>query len=275
MPELPEVETIRIGLKKWLIGQSITEIQVMEPRLRYMVDSKKLNQLLLGGQICKISRRSKYLIIHLHQKNCLIIHLGMTGQLLQSRNGAPLQSHDHVLFKLEKGLQLRFRDPRRFGLIDAMIEADIDTHRFFKSLGIEPLSKGCNPFYLKKISEGSRKPIKNFIMDTHRIAGIGNIYANEALYKAGIRPTKESRKISIDEWKKLTRAIKQVLKKAIQEGGTTLNDFVNSEGQEGYFQVSLQVYGKENHSCPKCQKKIRKVTLVNRSTFFCPGCQNE
>jgi len=273
MPELPEVETIRRSLEKVILGKRIHEVKIRVPRLRYPIDSNKIIPLLCGQRIEKIERRSKYLLIHLQSSNCLIIHLGMSGQLLMLPLRDPLTDHDHVLFLLDNELQLRFRDPRRFGLVDVLEKEEISTHKYFEKMGVEPLSKACNGLYLFKKSRGLKKPVKNFLMDSHQIAGIGNIYANEALYLAGIRPTKPVGQLNLYSWKKLTRSFKQVLRNAIKKGGTTINDFINSNGEKGYFQVSLKIYGKEGEPCSQCEKRIRRKVLAGRSTFYCPSCQ--
>ncbi|MEW6126227.1 MAG: bifunctional DNA-formamidopyrimidine glycosylase/DNA-(apurinic or apyrimidinic site) lyase [Acidobacteriota bacterium] len=273
MPELPEVETVRRSLELLLPARTIVEISVREPRLRVTVDEDRLNELILQRQVERLTRRAKYLIVHFTEGSCLILHLGMTGQLLILSAHEPLDKHDHVILTLDNGLHLRFRDPRRFGCVIAIEQSQLDEHATLRQLGVEPLLENFTPEYLFRRSRKSKKPVKNFIMDQQIVVGVGNIYASEALFLAGIHPLREAGRITLKRYEKLHAAIIQVLQEAIALGGTTIDDFRNSDGTSGYFQQKLRVYGRKGEPCPSCQTPIRSQVLAGRSTFFCPKCQ--
>lgn len=273
MPELPEVETIRQALDNHLPGKRIKRILVRDARLRWPVDETRLKQLVVGEQVVAVRRRAKYLLIGLKQESTLIIHLGMSGRLLLLSESLPFEKHDHIIFHFDDKKELRFRDPRRFGLIDAIPPDGIATYPRLVNLGVEPLASDTSAEKLFAKAQNLKKPIKNLLMDSNFIVGVGNIYANEALFHAGIHPGMPSNQISIDDWQRLFNAIQKVLKEAIRKGGTTLNDFVDSNGETGYFQLLLAVYGKEGQKCSNCGAQIEKFVQVGRSTFFCPVCQ--
>jgi formamidopyrimidine-DNA glycosylase len=273
MPELPEVETVRRSLLATLPGRAVTEIRVREARLRVPADADRLSELIAGRRVTDLSRRAKYLIIHFDNGSRLLVHLGMTGQLLLVAGSAPVDKHDHVIFSLDDGLELRFRDPRRFGMVVALDESALGGYAPLSRLGPEPLAADCKGDYLFKRSRGSKKPVKNFLMDQQVIVGVGNIYASESLFLAGIHPLRPAGRISRARFERLMAAIKRVLRAAIRQGGTTLSDFRDSEGNAGYFQVALQVYGRQGEPCRACQTKIRAQVVAGRSTFFCPQCQ--
>lgn len=273
MPELPEVETVRRSLEMALPGHIITDICVREPRLRFTVNEAELTDLILRRKVVALRRRAKYLIIHFSKGSCLIVHLGMTGQVLILPAAAPLDKHDHVVFTLDDGLELRFRDPRRFGCIIATKEENLHAHAALKNLGPEPLADEFTPEYLFRRSRKSKKPVKTFVMDQQILVGIGNIYASEALFLAGIHPLRAAGRISLARWQKLHAAIRQVLEEAIALGGTTIDDFRNSDGSSGYFQQKLRAYGRKGEPCPNCQRAIRSQIIAGRSTFYCPRCQ--
>ncbi len=273
MPELPEVETVRRSLEMALPGRTVTAIQVRELRLRFLVDEDRLNALIANQRVEKLTRRAKYVIAHFTGGNCLVMHLGMTGQLLILSPSHPLNKHDHVIFTLDNQMELRFRDPRRFGSIAAVEEAQLYEHDSLKHLGLEPLSEEFTPDYLFKRSRKSKKPVKNFIMDQQVIVGVGNIYASESLFLAGIHPLRAAGRISLTRWQKLHATIRQVLEEAITQGGTTLNDFRDSDGTSGYFQKLLRAYGRKGEACINCQTPIRSQVVAGRSTFYCPKCQ--
>lgn len=275
MPELPEVETVRRALGKHLPGRRIERVLVRDHRLRWPVDEKKLRRLIVGREIISISRRAKYLLIHLSRQNTLIMHLGMSGKILFYADPAPFEKHDHVIFYFDNGSELRFRDTRRFGMVDAIPASEIKTYPRFVHLGFEPLARTTTAEKLFEKAKRLQKPIKNLIMDANFIVGVGNIYASEALFHAGIHPSVSSGKLSLKHWQKLFAEIQSVLKRAIKKGGTTLNDFVNSDGEIGYFQLSLTVYGREGEKCSKCGSIIERFVQVGRSTFFCPQCQKK
>lgn len=273
MPELPEVETIRRGLLQHLLGQTLRAAAIRDSRLRRPVPVRALRQAVKGAQVIGIQRRAKYLLINLDRGQTVIMHLGMSGRVLLLERGMPIDKHDHVIIALTSGSELRFRDPRRFGLIDVCPTDHLTVYPPFRGLGPEPLAKEsiAGTLYLRVAK--SRKPIKNLLMDAGFLAGIGNIYANEALYRARVHPERLGADLSLAEWQGIFAAVRDVLMAAIEVGGTTLNDFMNTNGEAGYFQLSLAVYGREGEACGACGGRIRRTVLAGRGTFFCPVCQ--
>ncbi|MCH7677865.1 bifunctional DNA-formamidopyrimidine glycosylase/DNA-(apurinic or apyrimidinic site) lyase [candidate division KSB1 bacterium] len=274
MPELPEVETICRTLRKTLPGRKIDRIRVRDPRLRWPVDETRLQQLVLGQKVIDIDRRAKYLLIRFEQESRLVIHLGMSGRLLLLTESPPFEKHDHVIFYLDNNTELRFRDPRRFGMVDAIPPGGLETYPRFINLGVEPLAPETRSEALFEKCHNWKRPIKNLLMDGSFMVGVGNIYASESLFYAGIHPKKASNMLSKKDWANLFLSIQNVLNQAIEKGGTTLNDFVDSNGEVGYFQLSLAVYGREGQKCRRCQSLIERYVQVGRSTYFCPGCQD-
>jgi len=273
MPELPEVETIRRGLERVLIGQNIRQIKVHETRFRQPVNIAKLRKLVAGQRIAALHRRAKYLLCELENRAHLVIHLGMSGRLLYCQKTLPLQKHDHIQFVFNNGHELRFCDPRRFGMVDAVPPGGLPDYFHLQNLGPEPLSPPFNAAYLAARAQKLSRPIKNFLMDGAVVVGVGNIYASESLFRAGIHPKKPSGKLNSLEWKKLARAVRTTLKLAIAKGGTTFNDFHNSDGEMGYFQQELMVYDRAGEPCRVCRHKIHRVVQAGRSSFYCPRCQ--
>ncbi|MFQ5603895.1 MAG: bifunctional DNA-formamidopyrimidine glycosylase/DNA-(apurinic or apyrimidinic site) lyase [bacterium] len=273
MPELPEVETIRRALMKQLPGKRIKRIVVRDARLRWPVEEGKLRSLLVRQRIRDIQRRAKYLLVRFENENRLLLHLGMSGRILFLTKKAPLEKHDHVQFNLSGSAELRFRDPRRFGLVEAVTPEEFATHPRLVNLGVEPLDTQVDHRQLFGLAKNRKKPIKNLLMDANFMVGVGNIYANEALFFAGIHPATPVTLLGETDWKNLLQQIRSVLNAAIKQGGTTLNDFVNSDGETGYFQLSLAVYDREGKSCIRCHSKIERLVQVGRSSFFCPQCQ--
>lgn len=271
MPELPEVETVRAGLTGVVVGQTITAVNIYQGKLRYVVP-ENLPQLLAGRKVLGLDRRAKYLLLHV-TTGTVIIHLGMSGRICWQHDVQPIQKHDHVDFLFSNGGCLRFHDPRRFGLILWQEGSDTLEHRLLKNLGPEPLSNNFNANYLFAISRSKKRPIKTFLMDNHIVVGVGNIYANESLFKVGINPQRLAGDLSMLECEKLVLIVKDVLKAAIEAGGTTLQDFVNGHGAPGYFQQQLFVYGREGQPCFKCGTTLLKQRIGQRSAFFCPTCQ--
>jgi formamidopyrimidine-DNA glycosylase len=278
MPELPEVETLRRSLYPHLLGKRITALSVRDSRLRQPVDELVLQRGLIGHKVEEVWRRGKYLVVQCEQNRNLIIHLGMSGRLFLAKANEAAQLHEHVTFQLDDGKQLRFRDPRRFGLVDFCLQSRIDIEKAylpFQNLGIEPLSAEFTGDYLFRLSRGAKKPIKNFLMDGSRLVGVGNIYACESLYVAKIHPQKPAGKINLLDWKRLAKAVQEVLQKAIKAGGTTLNDFQDANGDRGYFQVRLRVYGRKGEACHRCKEPIQCKVMAGRSTYYCKGCQKK
>lgn len=272
MPELPEVETILNKLKPKLVNSIIHLATTRRRDLRFPFPNHFASQL-SGQKILSLTRRSKYLLFNLENNKTLIIHLGMTGRLYWCAKDRPLQKHDHVLFDFVNGEHLRFLDPRRFGFMDIENTKTLLESKFFKHLGVEPLENEFNATKLKRICESSRSPIKLTLMNAKHIVGVGNIYACEALFFAGIAPERISNSISEQECSKLVKAIKSTLTKSIQSGGTSFRDYVDVDEKPGLHQISLKVYGRENEPCRTCKSSIKRIQQTNRSTFYCPHCQ--
>ena len=270
MPELPEVETTRRGIEPHIIGQTIADVIVRNPKLRWPVPAD-LKEQLCQQVIRSVERRAKYLLIRT-DTGTLIIHLGMSGSLRVLEQEQAAQKHDHVDITFGNGVTLRYTDPRRFGAV-LWSSDDIHQHELLNKLGPEPLEDEFTAQRLFQLSRNKKQPVKTFIMDNHVVVGVGNIYANEALFKSGIRPDRACGKISRARYEKLTAAIKEVLAKAIEQGGTTLKDFVGGDGKPGYFKQELAVYGRKGESCVYCKCTIVEVRIGNRSTCYCKKCQ--
>jgi formamidopyrimidine-DNA glycosylase len=270
VPELPEVETTRRGIEPHVSGQRIRKVVVRERRLRWPV-SRDLEQQLLGQTIENVSRRGKYLLLRT-RAGSLIIHLGMSGSLRILPCATPPLKHDHLDIELDNRQCLRLRDPRRFGCV-FWTTADPLQHKLLKALGPEPLSEAFDADYLYALSRNRKVAIKQLIMNSHIVVGVGNIYANEALYLAGIRPGVAAGRLSKPRCRQLVDAIKTVLASAIQQGGTTLRDFTASDGNPGYFQLQLNVYGRGGEPCPRCGATIKQLHQGQRATYYCPRCQ--
>jgi len=274
MPELPEVEVLRASLEPHLRDRRIIGVRVWNAALRETVNKTKLERLAVGRRISTVQRKAKYLVVGLHTGDSIVVHLGMSGRLTLAEAGQERETHEHVAFFLDDGRKLRFRDPRRFGLVLALTQAEMETDRRLSGLGVEPLGGEFCGDRLRLLAKGRRGPVKSFLMNARLVAGVGNIYASEALHLAGIHPARSVARISQERWNRLADKVKLTLQRAIEEGGTTLNDFADGEGREGYFQVSLAVYGREGRPCLRCGKAIRRSVQVGRSTFYCPGCQH-
>lgn len=270
MPELPEVETTRRGIEPHLGKQIIHKLIVRQPSLRWPIP-KTLATILAGKQIHRVSRRAKYLLISV-DNGTLIIHLGMSGSLRILTTDEPAQKHDHVDLVLQSGKTLRYTDPRRFGAWLWTTE-NIECHTLLAALGPEPLSDAFDGDYLHTQSNNRRLAIKSFLMDSHVVVGVGNIYASESLFMAGIHPARAAGRTSLARYRTLANCVKEVLSNSIRQGGTTLRDFVNGDGKPGYFQQSLLVYGKAGTCCPKCGNIIKEIRIGQRSSFYCVRCQ--
>lgn len=270
MPELPEVETTRRGIEPHIRDQKVVRVTVRQPRLRWPVP-RGLSQKLAGKRIRSVGRRAKYLLLGFDH-GTLILHLGMSGSLRIVNAESPAGKHDHVDIVLESGQALRLTDPRRFGAV-LWTADEPQAHELLRSLGPEPLSNDFDADYLFQRSRGRKSSIKQYIMDGKIVVGVGNIYASESLYLAGINPKRAAGKVSRERYEKLTEAIRQVLAAAIEQGGTTLRDFVGGDGKPGYFAQKLNVYGKEGEPCPGCGKTIKQLVLGQRSTYYCSHCQ--
>ena len=269
MPELPEVETTRRGIEASVKGRQLEDWVVRNASLRWPVE---LPPQLRHQTIERLSRRGKYLLL-VTATGAVIIHLGMSGSLRVVEASVAPRKHDHVDFIFDSGAILRLHDPRRFGSVH-FCEAPVADHFLLRNLGVEPLSSDFDGRHLKRLAKGRRAPIKNFIMDARVVVGVGNIYANEALFLAGIRPTQRAGNLSLPACEVLAGAIKQVLASAIQMGGTTLRDYVGSNGETGYFKQSLNVYGREGEACNLCDTALVSLRLGQRATVYCPKCQH-
>lgn len=271
MPELPEVETVKNGLHDLLVGQTISSVHIYQDKLRYPVPSQ-LPCILAQQKILSFARRAKYLLLTI-ETGTVLIHLGMSGTLRWLDHHCPPKKHDHIDLIFKDGGCLRFHDPRRFGLVLWNAGQNPLSHRLLSSLGPEPLTAEFNSHYLYNISRNKRRAIKTFLMDNHVVVGVGNIYANEALFQAKINPQQKVGELTYDRYTVLVRIIKEVLLKAIKAGGTTLQDFVNGHGAPGYFQQQLFVYGRQGQPCFTCATVIKNEKIGQRSTFYCPECQ--
>ena len=271
MPELPEVETTLRGIAEHIIGQTVTAIRVNNPSLRWPVPVRELHSSLPGQKISAASRRAKYLLIHCGIGH-LILHLGMSGSLRIVEQSVPVKKHDHVELVFTNGTALRFHDPRRFGAV-LWTNAPPFQHPLLAALGPEPFADEFDGNYLFKKTRNRRCSIKTLIMDAHVVVGVGNIYASEALFHAGIRPARAASRLTRKSCIKLAAAIRQVLTAAISAGGTTLRDFTDSNGNAGYFKQSLYVYGRDGKHCRKCDAVIKHRQITQRSSFYCPNCQ--
>jgi formamidopyrimidine-DNA glycosylase len=269
MPELPEVETTRRGIAPHLLGRRISEIVVRQSRLRWPIP-KILLRSLRGQRIESIARRAKYLLVNT-QAGSAVLHLGMSGSLRVLDTDAPTGKHDHYDWRLDSGGLLRYTDPRRFGCLLWQPVGDI--HPLLAGLGPEPLGGDFDGDLLWRRSRGRAAPVKTFIMDQAIVVGVGNIYAAEALFDAGIHPRRKAGSVSRERYARLAEAIQRILGHAIERGGTTLRDFISPDGAPGYFEQELFVYGRAGQPCRICSTPIRAITLGQRSTFFCVRCQ--
>lgn len=271
MPELPEVETTRRGIEPFLSGQQVRRVEVRQPQLRWPIPSTLAQ--LCQSPVSGVGRRGKYLLINNAQGSALV-HLGMSGSLRIVTEPEPLRKHDHVIWHLDGDVQVRYHDPRRFG---AMLwhegQAVESEHPLLTKLGPEPLSDTFDADHLYRLSRHKRQAIKAFVMDSHVVVGVGNIYASESLFMSGIRPGNASHRLTRAGAERLCDNIKVVLSEAIAQGGTTLKDFINSSGEPGYFQQSLRVYGRADEPCHHCQTPIKSKVIGQRNSYYCPHCQ--
>lgn len=272
MPELPEVETTRRGLSPHIIGQTIEKVVVRNAQLRWPVP-ENLTQLTQLQTIQALSRRGKYLLFQLDH-GTILIHLGMSGNLRILDSTTPAGVHDHVDIVLQNQQCIRLRDPRRFGAVLWVADNPL-AHALLVNLGVEPLTDAFNGDYLYARSRGRSSAIKSFIMDSHQVVGVGNIYANESLFHAGIHPELAAGRVSRPRYARLAQAIQDTLEKSIIAGGSTLRDFVGSDGASGYFQQQYFVYGRTDLPCQYCGQLIRHLRQNQRSTFYCAYCQKK
>lgn len=269
MPELPEVETSRRGIEPYLVGERIDDVVIRERRLRWPV-ATQVDKHLPGQIVQSVGRRAKYLLINTSDGTA-IIHLGMSGSVYIIDRDTPAGVHDHFDIDLASGKSLRYRDPRRFGSLHWT--DDVEHHKLLKDLGPEPLCDTLSGHYLWQQSRGRRVSVKQFIMNAAIVVGVGNIYASEALFLAGIHPRRAAGRIALNRYDALATAIKQVLSSAIAAGGTTLRDFYGGDGEAGYFAQQLDVYARDGEPCRRCARPVSAIVLGQRSTFYCKNCQ--
>ncbi len=271
MPELPEVETVCRGLARVFDGHVITGLELRRPDLRFPFPIG-LKSLVEGRRVTAVRRRAKYILIHLDDGGVLIGHLGMSGRMLIGpADGLRLETHDHVIFRTDAGIAVRFNDARRFGFLDYATEETLAQHKLLRELGPEPLGNSFNGPVLAASLIGKMTPIKAALLDQKIVAGLGNIYVSEALFYAGLSPRRLAGTIAGGRAEKLVHAIKDVLNRAIEAGGSSLRDYVQTSGELGYFQHQWAVYGKEGEQCPgcSCTVGIQRIVQSNRSTFYC------
>lgn len=272
MPELPEVETVCRGLEKVYQGQTITKVEYRRPNLRLPLP-QDMPKAAAGKSITHIHRRAKYALIDLSGGHTILLHLGMSGRLVFGRGERHLDKHDHVLLHFQNAPTLIFNDPRRFGVIDFCATTKLDAHPLLKDMGPEPLEKDFTGDYLYAATRNKKGPIKPFIMNNAVVVGVGNIYAAESLFKAGIRPMRAAGNLTKAECAKLVEAIKTVLKAAIKAGGSSIRDYVQSDGTVGYFHSQFMVYGRDGEACKTCGSVIKEVVQAGRSGCYCAKCQ--
>jgi formamidopyrimidine-DNA glycosylase len=270
MPELPEVETTRRGLAPWLEGQRIAQVVVRVPRLRWSVPAE-FARLMPGARVTALDRRAKWLLLRTDRGTALL-HLGMTGSFRVLREARPAGLHDHLDIVTGAGVTVRFNDPRRFGSV-LWTEGDPALHPLIAPLGPEPLGTDFTADYLHRRSRGRSVAIKPHLMNSHIVVGVGNIYASEALFRARIHPARAAGRVALPRLEALVAAVREVLAESIRDGGTTLRDFYNGEGQPGYFSQRLRVYDRAGQPCVECGTPLRQVVLGQRSSYYCPNCQ--
>lgn len=269
MPELPEVETIRLSLESFIVGKTIEDVQVPQPRLRRPVPVAELQRWVLGQRIVRLDRRGKYLLWHLENGAVVAIHLGMSGRLGYYTEATACETHTHVIVTFSEGGVLHFRDPRRFGSLDVYAPG----RTCLPQMGVEPLSADFTRDYLTAKCGDSKRAIKTLLMDQKIVVGVGNIYATEALFLAGIHPLRPGLSLQPAEIESLRAAVVTILNQAVARGGTTLNDFRNARGEPGFFQMDLAVYDRAGQPCPCCGGNIQKLVFNGRSAFVCETCQ--
>lgn len=270
MPELPEVETTRRGIEPHVAGRHLVRLEVHDHRLRWPI-AASLAAELAGQKILGVGRRAKYLLINL-EHGTLLLHMGMSGSLRVLKQDHPRLLHDHLDFILDNGCTLRFNDPRRFGSLHFTRE-DPQQHKLLRALAPEPLSEEFDADYMLRITRKRKVAIKQLVMNSNLVVGVGNIYASEALFRAQIRPRRAARSLTHTQCAALVRGVKSVLKMAIKSGGTTLRNYVGADGNPGYFSQKLYVYERAGEPCRVCGTPIKQLTQGARSTYYCPQCQ--
>ena len=270
MPELPEVETSRRGIEPHILGQKVRDVIIRQKKLRWAIPSQ-LKKYIVNQTVLQVERRAKYILINF-ETGCVILHLGMSGSLRITDQKVIPDKHDHLDICFANNKILRLRDPRKFGAV-LWTRSDPLKHKLLKSLGPEPLEDEFNGDYLYARAQKRKVDIKSLIMNSHIVVGVGNIYASESLFRAGINPKRSAHRISRQRYEQLVTAIKQILQRAVEQGGTTLRDFTRENGKPGYFQQTLAVYGRSDEPCIQCGNKIRQFKQSQRTTYYCSHCQ--
>lgn len=271
MPELPEVETTCRGISPHITNKKIADIVIRNHQLRWPIP-KNFIKLTKGQTVKNVARRAKYLLVSLNNNSTILIHLGMSGKLVITNINTPPEKHSHVDIIFNKNTILRYTDPRRFGSL-LLAEGNPEDHKLLANLGPEPLQEGFTGKYLLNRAMNKKQAVKQFIMDASIVVGVGNIYAAEALFKSNINPLTPAKNITLAQYNKLVIAIKKILAISIEKGGTTLKDFLGSDGKPGYFVQSLMVYGRGGEDCIKCKATLQEIKLGQRTTVFCTKCQ--
>ena len=282
MPELPEVETVMRGIEPAMTGYKIDELILNRPDLRWPFPGGMAERV-SGAKVLGLRRRSKYILADLDSNETLLIHLGMSGRILVSgdplgnfvHDHPPIEKHDHVIFSMENGARITFNDPRRFGALDLLDTNSGDAHPLLRNIGPEPFGNEFHEDHLVNILKKKNSPIKSALLDQRIVAGLGNIYVCEVLFRAGVSPKKLASKISAKRTAPMVAIIRDVLGEAIQAGGSTLKDFRHSDGELGYFQHTFKVYGREGETCSNtdCEAEVKRIVQSGRSSFYCPKCQ--
>jgi formamidopyrimidine-DNA glycosylase len=270
VPELPEVETTRRGLEPHVVGRRIRDVIVRNPNLRWPVP-RDLARTLRGEEVRAVRRRGKYLLFDCRQGH-LLVHLGMSGKLTIVPSATPARKHDHVDVRFDGEKALRLTDPRRFGAM-LWLSSPAENHALLAGLGLEPFDRAFTGKALHEAARSRTVAVKLFLMNGRIVTGVGNIYANEALFRAGVHPLRAAGRISRARWDRIAAAVRTTLERAVEKGGTTLRDFASAEGAPGYFLAECAVYGREGKPCPKCRTPIKGIRQGQRSTFYCPRCQ--
>lgn len=272
MPELPEVETVCRSLRPHLLGRTIERIEVREPRLRVRVDERQV-QTLAGKRVESVERVAKYVLLNLTDNNVWLFHLGMSGKLIATDRDTPRQKHDHIVVDLDDGRQLRYHDPRRFGLAIATHADELGELSQLRHLGVDPFDERLSGEYLFGFTRASDRRIRDLLLDQQIVAGLGNIYANEVLAMVQVKPTTRARRLTRKQVTLIAAAIPELLHDAIQWCGTSFSDYRDADDKSGEFQNHLRVYDRHGETCRSCPGIIKRVAIGNRSAFYCPACQ--